>query len=127
MSNALKQTRFSSVVSLLTSSSTLLCCALPALLVALGAGTALSSLIAVFPQIVWLSEHKPLVFGVATASMLVAGILQWRARTLPCPVDPVLRQACLVMRRRSLLIYGLSVVLLMIGVWFAFIGPLLLD
>ena len=49
---------WSSVASLFATSSTLVCCAIPAVLVALGAGAALSSLVAVFPQVVWLSEHK---------------------------------------------------------------------
>ncbi len=122
MNNSLQQTRLSSILSLLTSSSTLVCCALPALLVALGAGAALSSVVSIFPQIVWLSEHKPLVFGLATFAMIIAGIMQWRARYLPCPVDPVLRQACLKLRRRSLIIYGISVVMLATGAWFAFLA-----
>jgi hypothetical protein len=41
-----------SLLSLFASSSTLICCAIPALLVSLGAGAALASLVAVFPQIV---------------------------------------------------------------------------
>ena len=122
---SLKQTYFSSLLSLLTSSSTLVCCAIPALLVTIGAGAALSSLVSVFPQVVWLSEHKPLVFGVATVAMLAAGILQWRARYLPCPTDPVLREVCLKTRRNSLIIYWVSVGILAIGAWFAFVAPLL--
>lgn len=122
MNNSLKQTRLSSVLSLLTSSSTLICCALPALLVALGAGAALSSVVSIFPQIVWLSEHKPLVFGLATFALIVSGIMQWRARYLPCPVDPVLRQACLKTRQWSLIIYGISVAMLVTGAWFAFVA-----
>jgi hypothetical protein len=62
-----------SVLSLFTSGGTLICCALPALLVAVGAGAALSSLVSVFPQLVWLSEHKVWVFGVAGAALAVAG------------------------------------------------------
>lgn len=123
---SLKRTQVSSVLSLLTSSSTLVCCAIPALLVTLGAGAALSSLVSVFPQIVWLSEHKPLVFGTATAAMLVAGALQWRARYLPCPTDPALRDACLKTRRTSLIVYGVSVGILAVGAWFAFVAPLLM-
>ena len=49
---------WASVASLFASSSTLICCALPALLVALGAGAALSSLVSAVPQLVVLSEHK---------------------------------------------------------------------
>jgi hypothetical protein len=49
---------WTSVLSLFTSSGTLVCYALPALLVAIGAGAALSLLVSVFAQVVWLSEHK---------------------------------------------------------------------
>lgn len=114
-----------SVLSLFASSGTLICCALPALLVALGAGAALSSLVAVFPGIVWVSEYKGTVFGVAGVMLGVGGLAQWRARSAPCPVDPILRRACLRTRRASALLYCLSVGLFAIGGWFAFVQPLL--
>jgi uncharacterized iron-regulated membrane protein len=115
----------SSVLSLFASSSTLICCALPALLVTLGAGAVLSSLVSVFPQLVWLSEHKLGLFAFASAMLLVSGYVQWRNRTAPCPTDPALRNACLRTRRTSLRVYLASVVLLAVGGWFAFVQPLL--
>jgi uncharacterized iron-regulated membrane protein len=115
----------SSVLSLFASSSTLICCALPALLVTLGAGAALSSLVSVFPQLVWLSEHKLGLFAFASAMLFVSGYVQWRNRTAPCPTDPALRNACLRTRRTSLRVYLASVVLLAVGGWFAFVQPLL--
>jgi hypothetical protein len=126
-SHTLRQSAWSAWAALFASSGTLVCCALPALLVALGAGAALSSLVSVFPQIVWLSEHKALVFGVATTAMAVAGWLQWKNRTAPCPTDPALREACMHTRRWSLRIYVASVILLLIGSWFAFVQPLLMT
>lgn len=116
----------SSLVSLFASTSTLICCALPALLVSFGAGAALASLVAVFPQIVWISEHKEAIFFVSSALMVAGGILQWRNRFAPCPVDPHLRNACLKTRKISLRIYLVSLALLVIGGWFAFIQPLFL-
>jgi len=116
----------SSLVSLFASTSTLICCAIPALLVSLGAGAALASLVAVFPQIVWISEHKEAIFLISSALMLAGGILQWRNRFAPCPVDPDLRNACLKTRKTSLRIYWVSLALLAIGGWFAFIQPLFL-
>lgn len=114
-----------SVLSLFASSGTLICCALPALLVAVGAGAALSSLVALFPGIVWISEYKEIVFGFAGFMLSAGGLAQWRARAAPCPVEPALRQACLQTRQLSLWLYGLSLALFMIGGWFAFIQPLL--
>ncbi len=114
-----------SVASLFASSSTLICCALPALLVGLGAGAALSSLVSTFPQIVWLSDHKQSLFIVATVLTLGSGVLQWHNRSAPCPTDPALRQAYLSTRRTSWRFYGASVAVLLVGAWFAFVQPLL--
>jgi hypothetical protein len=114
-----------SLVALFASSGTLVCCALPALLVAVGAGAALSSLVSAVPQLVWISEHKLGVFSFAAMMLAFAGALQWRNRNAPCPVDPALRDACLRTRKVSLRVYLLSVALFLIGGWFAFIQPLL--
>jgi hypothetical protein len=116
---------FSSLLTLFASSSTLICCAMPAMLVSLGAGAALASLVAVFPQIVWISENKEVIFLMSTLLMVIGGIVQWRNRYAPCPIDPILRQVCLRTRKVSLSIYLISLVLLIIGGWFAFIQPLL--
>jgi len=113
-----------SIVSLFASSGTLVCCALPALLVALGAGATLSSLVAAFPGIVWVSEYKEIVFGAAGLMLSVGGMAQWRARVAPCPIDPTLRRVCLRTRRASALLYWISVALFVIGGWFAFVQPL---
>jgi len=117
-------TRLMSLLALFTSSGTLICCALPALLVALGAGAALSSLIATVPQLVWFSEHKSEVFTVAAIMLIAAGLLQWRSRYLPCPSDPALASLCLRTRRRSLWMYLVSVTIFLLGGFFAFIAPL---
>ena len=114
---------WTSLLSLFASSSTLVCCALPALLVALGAGAALSSLVSVFPQVVWLSEHKEALFGVAGLGLAASGALQWLNRNAPCPTDPALRRACLQTRRTSLRLYGASVLVYVVGGWFAFVQP----
>ena len=114
---------WTSVASLFATSGTLVCCAIPALLVALGAGAALSSLVSVFPQIVWLSEHKEAVFGFAGLMMAVSGVLQWRNRHAPCPTDPALHQACLRTRKLSVVVYAVSVGFYLLGGWFAFVQP----
>lgn len=125
-STELRQSAWSAWVSLAASSGTLVCCALPALLVMLGAGAALSGLVAAVPQIVWLSEHKGWVFGVAAVLMLAGGVLQWRNRHAPCPLDPALRAACMRTRRWSLGVYLVSLGLMGIGALFAFVLPTLM-
>lgn len=119
------QSRFASVLSLFASGSTLVCCALPALLVTLGAGAVLSSAVSAFPQLIWLSEHKVEVFGFATVMLAVSGAMQWRARSLPCPADPALAAACTRIRKTSLWVYLISVIIYLIGGFFAFVAPLL--
>lgn len=114
---------WTSVLSLFASSGTLVCCALPALLVALGAGAALSALVSVFPQIVWLSEHKQGLFVFAGLAIAASGVLQWRNRSAPCPTDPKLRSACLKTRKTSLRVYAFSVMVYVVGGWFAFVQP----
>jgi hypothetical protein len=114
---------WTSVVSLFASSGTLICCALPALLVAVGAGAALSSLVSVFPQVVWLSEHKEGLFAFAGVALVASGGLLWRNRTAPCPTDPALRRACLRTRQSSGRVLLFSVLLYLVGGWFAFVQP----
>lgn len=123
---ALKMVRRVHLLSLFTSGSTLLCCALPAALVAIGALATLTTLIATFPQLIWISEHKLLVFGLAAAMLVVAGLMQWQARFLPCPADPVLAKKCAKVRRQGLLIYLGSLATYLFGAFFAFVAPYLL-
>ena len=118
---------WTSVASLFATSGTLVCCAIPALLVALGAGAALSSLVTVFPQVVWLSEHKEVVFALAGLMMTGSGVLQWRNRHAPCPTDPALRDACQRTRKISLRVYVVSLAFFVIGAWFAFVQPWLAE
>ena len=120
-----RKVRAASVLSLFSSGSTLICCALPALLVALGAGAALSSLVSAVPQLVWFSEHKEGVFAFAAVMLAVSGAMQWRARRLPCPIDPALAAVCTRTRRRSFYAYLASTALFAIGGFFAFVAPLL--
>lgn len=112
-------------VSLFASASTLICCALPALFVSLGAGAALAGIVSNVPQLIWISEHKPLVFGMAAAMLALAGLMQWRAKSLPCPADPALAATCAKARKNSLRIYLASVAIFAVGAWFAFVAPLL--
>jgi hypothetical protein len=114
------------ILSLFTSGSTLICCALPATLVAIGSAATLASLVSNFPQLVWISEHKALVFGLAGTMLVIAGYLQWQARSAPCPTNPQLASICTKTRKNSLMIYCLSVAIFGIGAFFAFIAPLLI-
>jgi len=110
---------------LIASGGTLVCCALPALLVTIGAGAALSALVSAVPGIVLLSEHKGPVFGLAALLLTAAAILQLRARRLPCPTDPAAARACASRRAMSWRILLAATCAFIIGAVFAFLFPLL--
>lgn len=114
-----------SLLTLLAGSGTLVCCVLPAVMVALGAGAALAGLVAAVPQLVWLSEHKAAVFGVASAMLAMSGRLLWRARRLPCPAEPSLARSCAQLRTASVLMWWTAAVCMLAGATFAFVIPAL--
>jgi hypothetical protein len=109
--------------ALLASSATLVCCVLPAVLVAIGAGAALAGLVTAVPQLIWLSEHKPVVFGVAGVLLTISGVALWIGRRAPCPMDPELARSCQRLRRTSVVIYVIALVCFAIGATFAFLLP----
>ena len=112
-----------SAAALLTSSATLVCCVLPVVFVALGAGATLAGLVTAIPQLIWLSEHKPLVFGVAAVFLAMSGAALWYGRSVPCPAEPIAARTCQRLRRISAVLYGLAVGFLAVGVVFAFVLP----
>ena len=107
--------------TLLASTATLVCCVLPAVLVSLGAGAVLVGLVSAFPQLVWLSEHKVGVFAVAGTLLAASGIMIWRARGLPCPIEPRAARSCVRLRRISAVLYGISLISFAAGALFAFV------
>lgn len=117
-------------LALFTSLGTLLCCALPSLLVLLGLGATVASVLASAPWLVTLSRHKAWVF--ATSGLLVAGNFYYvyrvaprlLARRLACDVDdPRCRRAM----RTSRVVLWISGGLLVIGFAVAYVLPLVLG
>jgi hypothetical protein len=108
--------------ALLGSLSTLLCCALPALLVSVGAGAVMASLVTNVPQLVWLSEHKILLFGFAGIMLVISGATTYINRRAPCPVDPLKAKSCLRVRRFAITVFTASLALYAIGFYFAFLA-----
>ena len=112
-------TCLSAVFSLFTSGATLVCCALPAALVALGAGAALSSLLAFLPLLKWISDHAGTVLLIAALMLALGGALQWQQWHAPCPTDTTQATACRRLRRSSLRVYIFSVGIFFVGALFA--------
>lgn len=114
------------LLALVTAGGTLVCCVLPAAMVALGAGAALAGLVTAVPQLVWLSAHKGLVFGAAGAALALSGALLWRALRAPCPADPALARTCARLRGISQWTWGVAAGSTALGALFAFVLPALL-
>lgn len=108
-------------LALAASSSTLVCCALPALLVTLGAGAVLASVVSAFPALIWLSQHKLALFAGSGVLLALGGWLQ--SRPASCPADPALARACARYKRISRWTYSASVALYLIGGFFAYALP----
>jgi hypothetical protein len=121
MSDIQKGSLGAAATALLASSATLVCCVLPAVLVSFGAGAVLVGLVSAFPQLIWLSEHKILVFGIAGALLAFSGALIWYARRLPCPIEPAAAKACTRLRLLSRRVYIVAVSTFLLGFAFAFI------
>jgi len=109
--------------SLFTSLSTLVCCALPALMVSLGMGAALAGLVSTVPQLIWISEHKIWVFAFAGILLTASGLALHKTKDLPCPVDPMKRAACLRGRKLSSAIFIVAIICFSVGLFFAFLAP----
>ena len=113
-----------SFATLFVSLSTLICCALPALFVVLGAGATFASLLGVFPQLIWFSEHKGIVFFVA--GILLFANLAMRIFIPPqCSADPKLAAECARAQKVSGVILKVSLLAYLVGGFFAFLAPVL--
>ena len=118
-------------LSLFTSLGTLLCCALPSLLVLFGLGATVPSVLSEAPWLVSMSHHKNWVFivaGVLISSNFVyiyALAPRLQARSEACdPNDPA---ACQTASRFSRVVLWCSAGLYLIGCFTAYLlGPILI-
>jgi mercuric ion transport protein len=117
-------------LSLFSSVGTLLCCALPSLLVLFGLGATVASVLSAAPWLVSLSRHKGWVFAVAggliAASFIYIYAVAPRLRAVGetcAPDDP----NCGTASRISRVVLWLSVAIYAVGAFTAFaLGPFLL-
>ena len=128
---ATQTTRRSAVLSyfsLFTSLSTLLCCALPSLLVLFGLGASVASTLSFVPWLVTLSRHKQWTFsisgGLIALSFLNMYYIAPRFRTQECsPDDP---SACADVSKLSKLLLWISAAIYLAGFFVAYaLGPIL--
>ena len=115
--------RLMSSLTLFSSLSTLVCCALPALLVTLGLGASMASFLGNYPQLIWLSENKTFVFTFAGGMLALTAITRWNWKEVSCPTDPELAKACSRTRKISAGVFYSSIGIYAVGAFFAFLAP----
>ena len=115
------------ILSLFASTSTLLCCALPTLLVTLGMGAVVAGAVSSVPWLVPLSQNKEWVF--LGAGLLITGnwALMWRGQraVVACEVPAggsSVSSACQVASRFSRGVLWGSTVLYAVGFIVAFVA-----
>lgn len=125
------QGRFLGYTSLFTSFGTLVCCALPSVLVLAGLGATVASFLTAVPWLVTLSRHKEWVFAIS--GILIALNFVYVYQLAPrlrsagdaCPINEP--TACSTADRVSRVVLWASAVIYLVGVFAAFVlGPLLL-
>jgi len=78
---------------LFTSSTTLICCALPILLVSLGFGAVSASIFSSLPFLVTIAHYKQATFALSGLILAIAAWAVFRANRV-CPTDPELAAQC---------------------------------
>jgi mercuric ion transport protein len=119
------KTDITSILSLFTSFSTLLCCALPALLVTLGLGAVMAGLVSNFPFLKTLSLYKEWTFFIAALLISFNFWLVYRRKPQKEACEIVVdgeESACDTASRWSKIILWLSAGLLFIGFFMAFLA-----
>jgi len=111
---------------LFASASTLLCCALPIVLVSLGMGAVVASLAGNLPWLVTLSQYKGVTFSVTAVILVLAAWALFRPGRV-CPTDPALAAACNAAQTWNRRFYWVAVGLWLIGLAAAYLLPLCLD
>lgn len=109
------------VLALFTAAGTLVCCAIPIVLVSIaGLGAVVASVTGSFPILITLSQHKGWVFGLSGV-MLAASVWSVWFRARVCPADPAVARWCAKFQSWNQRMVVVSAVLWSVG----FIGAFL--
>ena len=108
-------------LTLFATTGTLVCCALPIILVSLGFGAAVAALTSSLPFLITLSQHKAWVFGVSGLLLLVSAWLLYRSGR-QCPTDPAQAALCVRAQRWNRRVHGLAVAIWSIGFFAAYLA-----
>ena len=106
--------------TLLLSAGTLVCCALPILLVSLGLGASVAALTSAAPWLVALSAHKGWVFTASGLAIASGAFVLYRSGR-SCPPDPQLASLCARADRWNRTVLAVSAAIWIIGFVAAFL------
>ena len=108
-------------LTLFASSGTLICCALPIVLITLGMGATVAALTSSFPILITLSQHKAWVFAF---SGLLLGLTGWwlYRREYSCPGDKRLAAMCARSRVWNRRIFLTSALIWLLGFFAAYLA-----
>jgi len=109
-----------SLLTLLLTGGTLLCCALPLLLITLGLGGTVAFLTDSLPWLVSLSHFKVWMFIVSGAYLVFTGWVIYRPGRV-CPADPELARLCARADRFNRSILWIAVVIFLSGFFVAYL------
>jgi len=109
-----------SSLNLFASASTLVCCALPILLVTVGLGATVAALTSQFPIIVALGRHKEWFFAGSALLLLLSGWLLFKVH-MPCPAETKVAMTCDRLQRWSRGVYWISASLWSFGFFTAYL------
>ncbi len=107
--------------ALFASTGTLVCCALPIMLVTVGLGATVAAMTRQFPLLVTLSEYKLWVFAFSGAMLALSAWLMYRPGRR-CPSDPRKARMCARMQRWNLRVLWVSAIIWGIGFIAAFLA-----
>lgn len=124
MLQKLRENKLVSYFSLFTSFGTLLCCAIPSTLVLLGFGASLAGFLGEYPQFIWLSDNKAIVFGLSFLMLGISYAGQRYAATQVCPIDK--KEDCEATKDWSKPVFFITLGINVIGAFYAFVLPRLL-
>lgn len=111
---------FAGIGALLLAGGTLVCCALPILLVTLGMGATVAAWVSAAPWLVTLSQYKGWMFAASGAALLGAAYVLYRPGRA-CPADPRLARLCAVADRWNQRVLALAGALWVLGAFAAYL------
>jgi mercuric ion transport protein len=110
---------FITFIGLFASVSTILCCALPIILVMLGMGAVFASLTSSFPLLTWLAERFIYLFLISSFLLTLSGYLIF-IKPNYCPTEPKAAKLCQKLKKINKIVWWFSLTTLITSLFFKY-------